>query len=275
MCIRDRTTADPQFPILQLTSLNSNILNAIQGETIVGKTSGASAVFVSTNGSDEVSFVSQNENSFEIGEEVLFEDTNVQGTVQTFIPGDRDIRNNFEFDPGQRLDYVDFSALQRKEGTEAPTRRLTVVYNHYVIDASDPGDFVTVNSYDSDLYSDSLPFIGGRYGSDIIDLRPRVTTTVPGRSPWEFEARQFVPGTSSSSHVLAKDKSFNLSYNYYLGRIDKLFLSKEGIFTLSQGVPSDWPKLPNTIDNALEVATIHLPPYLYDTREVNMTFAKH
>ena len=52
-------------------------------------------------------------------------------------------------------------------------------------------------------------------------------------------------------------------------------MSKEGQFTLSQGVPSDWPKLPNTLDNALEVATIHLPPYLYDTREVNMTFAKH
>ena len=175
--LESSTTADPQFPILQLTSLNSNILNAIQGETIVGKTSGASAVFVTTNGSDEVSFVYQNENTFEIGEEVLFEETNVQGTVQTFIPGDRDIRNNYEFDPGQRLDYVDFSALQRKEGTEAPTRRLTVVYNNYVIDASDPGDFVTVNSYDSDLYSDSLPLVSGRYGSDIIDLRPRVTTT--------------------------------------------------------------------------------------------------
>ena len=273
--LESSTTSDPQFPILQLTSLNSNILNALQGETIVGKNSGASAIFVATNGSDEVSFVSQNENSFEVGEEVLFEETNVQGVVQTFIPGDRDIRNNYEFDPGQRLDYVDFSALQRKEGTEAPTRRLTIVYNNFVIDGSDPGDFVTVNSYDSELYKDSLPLVGGRYGSDIIDLRPRVTQTIPGRSPWEFEARQFLPGTSSSSHVLAKDKSFNLSYNYYLGRIDKLFLSKEGQFTLSQGVPSDWPKLPNTLDNALEVATIHLPPYLYDTREVNMTFAKH
>ena len=273
--LESSTTSDPQFPILQLTSLNSNILNALQGETIVGKNSGASAIFVATNGSDEVSFVYQNENSFEVGEEVLFEETNVQGVVQTFIPGDRDIRNNYEFDPGQRLDYVDFSALQRKEGTEAPTRRLTIVYNNFVIDESDPGDFVTVNSYDSELYKDSLPTVNGRYGSDIIDLRPRVTQTIPGRSPWEFEARQFLPGTSSSSHVLAKDKSFNISYNYYLGRIDKLYLSKEGQFTLSQGVPSDWPKLPNTLDNALEVATIYLPPYLYDTREVNMTFAKH
>ena len=250
-------------------------MNALQGEAIIGKTSGASAIFVSTNGTNEVDFVYQNENTFEVGEEVTFEETNVQGIVQTFVPGDRDIRNNFTFDPGQRLDYVDFSALERKQGSEAPTRRLTVVYNNYVIDASDPGDFVTVNSYDASLYSDSLPIVGGRYASDVIDLRPRVTSTVAGRAPWEFSARQFIPGSSSSSHIVAKDKSFNLSYDYYLGRIDKLFLSKEGIFSLSQGVPSDLPKLPNTIDNALEVATIQLPPYVYDTREVNLTLAKY
>ena len=78
----------------------------------------------------------------------------------------------------QRLDYVDFSALiERKEGTEAPTRRLTVVYNNFVIDDSDPGDFVTVNSYERKLYGTVLPIINGRYGSDIIDLRPRVTST--------------------------------------------------------------------------------------------------
>ena len=122
---------------------------------------------------------------------------------------------------------------------------------------------MTVNSYEKKYYKSVLPFVGSIPTSDIIDLRPRVTSTVAG-NPWEFEARQFTPGTSSSSHILAKDKSFNLSYEYYLGRIDKLFLSKEGIFTLSQGVPSELPKLPNTIDNALEVATIQLPPYLYD-----------
>ena len=273
--LESSSTDDPQFPILQLTNLNSNILNAVVGETIVGKTSGASAVFVATNGSNEVEFVSQNENSFEIGEEVIFEETQVAGVVQTFIPGDRDIRNNFEFDPGQRLDYVDFSALVRKEETEAPTRRITVVYNNFVIDESDPGDFVTVNSYDRKLYGSVIPFIGSRPVSDVIDLRPRVTSTVDGKAPWEFEARQFNAGTSSSSHIVAKDKSFNVSYEYYLGRIDKLFLSKEGIFTLSQGIPSELPKLPNTIDNALEVATIVLPPYLFDTDDAKITLNKH
>ena len=273
--LESSSTSDAQFPILQLTNLNSNILNAIVGETIVGKTSGASGVFVATNGSDEISFVSQNENAFEIGEEIIFEETNVSGVVQSFTPGDRDIRNNFELDPGQRLDYVDYSALIRKEDTEAPTRRLTIVYNNFVIDEADPGDFVTVNSYERKLYGTVLPVINGINSADIIDLRPRVTSTIDGKAPWEFEARVFVPGTSSSSHVVAKDKSFNLSYEYYLGRIDKLFLSKEGIFTLSKGVPSELPKLPNTLDNALEVATINLPPYVYNTSDVNLTIARH
>ena len=273
--LESSTTADPQLPILQLTGLNTNILNALQGENIVGKNSGASAVFVSTNGSNEVNFVYQNENTFEVGEEVTFEETNVQGVVQTFIPGDKDIQNDFEFDPGQELDYVDFSAIIRKQGTEAPTRRITIIYNNYVIDAADPGDFVTVNSYDSKLYKDSLPSVAGAYASDIIDLRPRVTTAVPSRSPGEFFARQFESGTSSTSHIIAKDKSFNISYDYYLGRIDKLFLSKEGIFSMVQGSPADYPKLPNTIDNALEVATIEMPPYVYNTDDVKLTLAKH
>ena len=273
--LESSTTDDPQLPILQLTGLNTNILNALRGENIIGKNSGASAVFVSTNGSNEVNFVYQNENTFEVGEEVTFEETNVQGVVQTFIPGDKDIQNDFEFDPGQEMDYVDFSYIVRKQGTEAPTRRITVIYNNYVIDAADPGDFVTVNSYDSSLYKNSLPTVGGIYASDIIDLRPRVTSSVAGRSPGEFFARQFESGTSSTSHIIAQDKSFNISYDYYLGRIDKLFLSKEGIFSILKGAPAVYPKLPNTIDNALEVATIEMPPYVYNTDDVKLTIAKH
>ena len=42
-----------------------------------------------------------------------------------------------------------------------------------------------------------------------------------------------------------------------------------------QGSPADYPKLPNTIDNALEVATIEMPPYVYNTDDVKLTLAKH
>ena len=273
--LESSSTSNPQLPTLVLTNLNTNILNTVVGESIVGKDSGASAVLVDTNSTNEVKFVHQNENSFQVGEEILFEESNVVADVLAFVPGDKDIRNNFEFDPGQRLDYCDFSALVRRPGTEAPTRKLTVIYNNFVIENSDPGDFVTVNSYDEKLYSDAIPFVGGIPGADIIDLRPRATSAAAGFSPFEFNARVFDPFTSSSTHVVAKDKSFNLTYDYYLGRIDKLYLTKDGIFTLAQGIPALEPKLPNPIENALEVATVTLPPYVYDASQVKLRLANY
>ena len=273
--LESSSTAEPQLPALVLTNLNANILNTLEGETIIGKSSGASAMLVETNGSNEVKFVHQNENSFQVGEEIIFEESNVVADILSFVPGDRDIRNNFEFDPGQRMDYVDFSAIVRKPGSEAPVKKLKIVFNNFVIENSDPGDFVTVNSYDDELYSFGIPFVGGRPGADIIDLRPRATAAAAGRSPFEFNARLFDPFTSSSTHVVAKDKSMNVSYDYYLGRIDKLYLTKEGIFTLSKGIPAIEPKIPNAIDNALEVATITLPPYLYDASQARLRLARY
>ena len=273
--LESSSTAEPQLPALVLTNLNANILNTLEGETIIGKSSGASAMLVETNGSNEVRFVHQNENSFQVGEEIIFEESNVVADILSFVPGDRDIRNNFEFDPGQRMDYVDFSAIVRKPGSEAPVKKLKIVFNNFVIENSDPGDFVTVNSYDDELYSFGIPFVAGRPGADIIDLRPRATAAAAGRSPFEFNARLFDPFTSSSTHVVAKDKSMNVAYDYYLGRIDKLYLTKEGIFTLSKGIPAIEPKIPNAIDNALEVATITLPPYLYDASQARLRLARY
>jgi len=274
--LESSSQTDPQFPVLVLSNLNANILNALRGEKMVGQTSGAAAVFVDSNGSNEVDFVYRNENAFELGEEVVFEESNLTATVLSFVPGDRDIKDNFEFDAGQREDYVDFSALVRKPGSEAPTRRITIVYNHFVIEQSDPGDFVAINSYDADLYATEVPLIEGyQPASDVLDFRPRVSTVASNRSPFEFLSRNFDPYTSSSTLVVAKDKSVNVSYDYYLGRIDKLYLSKDGIFSLSVGVPAIQPKVPNTIENALEIATVYLPPYVYTASQVELKLARH
>jgi len=60
-----------------------------------------------------------------------------------------------------------------------------------------------------------------------------------------------------------------------LPRIDKLFLNKDGTFTINTGVPSLSPKSPNSLDSALEIATIHYPAYLYNTKDVKVSFASH
>jgi hypothetical protein len=269
---------DAELPILEVVNLNANILNAVKGEMIYGKTSNAMAMFVSTNGTNRLEFVYANENTFIKGENILFSESNVTAEISSLIEGDRNIVSDFIFDSGQTLEIADYSSIKRKSGVTAPTKRLKIVYNSYYIDANDDGDFVTVNSYDVDRYSSELPTISFYRGSDIIDLRPRVSpydsSTTP-YSPFEFDSRKFIPATNSTPYNFAKDKDLFLSYSYYLARIDKLYLNRYGEFFISKGVPALSPIVPPTIDNALEVATISMKPYVYNIGDVTVQLSPH
>ena len=255
------SSSAPTLPSITLINLNSNILNSIKGEKIVGKDTGAVGSLVSNDGTNQVEFVYLNENSFSVGETVTFEESQISAIVDSVQIGDKNIRTNFILDEGQRSEYLDFSRIIRKPQIDAPTKQITIIYNNYTIDLSDTGDFVGVNSYDKDRYGDDISSVDGLSLSDVIDLRPRVAPYSGTKSPFEYESRLFT-GENSSRNIFAQQKAINLSYDYYLPRIDRLFLTKEGSFIVNKGVPSLQPKLPNSLDSCLEIATIRLPAYL-------------
>ena len=271
-------TSDAELPRLEIINLNANILNAVKGEMIYGETSNAMAMFVATNGTNQLEFVYANENTFIKGEKILFNESNITAEISLLIEGDRNIVSDFTFDSGQTLEIADYSSIRRKSGVSSPTKRLKIVYNSYYIDANDDGDFVTVNSYDRERYSTELPSISFYRSSDIIDLRPRVSpyssTTTP-YSPFEFDSRKFLPQTNSTPYNFAKDKDLFLSYSYYLARIDKLYLNRYGEFFVSKGVAALSPISPPVTDNALEVATITMKPYVYNVGDVTVQLSPH
>jgi hypothetical protein len=268
------SSSTPTLPSITLIKLNSNILNSIKGEIIVGKDTGAVASLVSNDGTNEVKFVYLNENIFSVGETVTFEESQISGTVDSIQVGDKNIRTNFILDEGQRSEYLDFSRIIRKPQIAAPTKQITIIYNSYTIDSSDTGDFVGVNSYDKDRHGDDISSVDGIYLSDIIDLRPRVAPYSGTKSPFEYESRLFT-GENSSRNIFAQQKAINLSYEYYLPRIDRLFLTKEGSFIVNKGVPSLQPKLPNSLDSCLEIAIIRLPAYLNNSEDASTSLVQH
>ena len=71
---------------------------------------------------------------------------------------------------------------------------------------------------------------------------------------------------------LATDESILVTFSYYLGRIDRIFLTKDGAFQVKYGEPSERPVRPGPVDDAIEIATITLPPYLYRTQEAGLSF---
>ena len=54
-----------------------------------------------------------------------------------------------------------------------------------------------------------------------------------------------------------------MGYGYYLGRIDKLIIDKDETVQVVQGESSEFPQPPAVNSDAMEIAEITLPPYLY------------
>jgi hypothetical protein len=269
---------EPDLPKLQLTNFNANILNSVKGELIRGVTSNAIATLVANNGSNEIQFVYVNENTFSKDEKVIFTESNITANISSVIEGDRNIVNDFTLNTGQELEIANYSFITRRENVIAPGKKLKIVFNNYYIDPSDTGDFVTVSSYDKDRFSRDLPFIDVFRANDIIDLRPRVSpydNSTNIYSPFEYKSRLFTSSTNSTPFNLAKDKNLLVSYEYYVGRIDKLYVNKSGQFFLSEGVPSLVPQTPPDVDTSLEIATIFLPAYVYNSEDVRVQLATH
>ncbi|MEK9894735.1 MAG: DUF4815 domain-containing protein, partial [Pelagibacteraceae bacterium] len=109
---------------------------------------------------------------------------------------------------------------------------------------------------------------------------PRITfqfvvPTENSRSPFEFLGRSFDSTQNSNLSILASDESINLDYSIYLGRIDRLYLTKQKSFQVVQGTPEETPEPPVPIDNAMEVAVITYPPYLTDVKDAKVSLLDH
>ena len=250
---------------------NANVsTNAIIGENILGNNSKAIARVVSNPFTNVLGVVYLNSERFESSETVTFKESNIITEIQSIIPGKyKDITNSYKLDKGQKDQYYDYSKIVRNKNTPEPSKQLLVVFDYYSIPSNDSGDVFTVLSYDKDRFTHDVPFIGPRSvrSSDTLDFRPRVSVfTSNSSSPFDFSSR-----TLESTRILSPNESSLLGYDYYLARIDKLYLDKNKKFILEKGISSNNPKAPDKNDAVMEIATIKLPPYLYDIADAVVT----
>ena len=114
--------------------------------------------------------------------------------------------------------------------------------------------------------------------SDFIDIRPRVSTYDPAtatRSPFEFDSRVFSGEGQTPPNILSDDETLQLTYSYYLPRIDRIFLTTNGSFQIQTGVPSDDPMPPEGVSGALDIGTLVVPAYTYEASQVKSTLKSY
>jgi len=274
-------TADPSAPTMILSNINGPTLTTsdlLIGEKITGSTSGAVAVLAEKTSATQISYINKNSNLFQQGETVTFEESGIQAVITTLGSTSFNIAANYTFSPNQKGTLYDYSFITRKSDSFEPSRKLKIYFDSAYYDSTDDGDITTVNSYSSFDYSTEIKTVDGVRTTDLIDIRPRTsnyTVSENSRSPLEFYGRSFNQSGNSAANVLASDESMIINYSFYLGRIDRIFLTKDGLFQIRYGDPSEKPEKPLVIDDALEIATITLPPYLYNVAQVNVRFLDH
>src|SRR5210317_441620 len=184
---------------------------------------------------------------------------------------DTDITSRFDLDNGQRDNFYDIGRIKLKSGEVTPTGQLLIDFDYF---SHSSGDYFDVDSYSGVIDYENIPSYtssttGVRYElRDSLDFRPRVdddSTIDSGVQDRSFD------GTGASVVQPIKFNSdVRSDFEYYLGRVDKIFLDKDGNFKVLKGASSSSPRVPGELDNAMHLYTLYLPAYTLDTSEVGI-----
>ena len=265
----------PKAILSSITTPSNTTSDLIIGEELVGQTSGSIAICVQKISSTQIGFIYKNKKTFREGETVLFSESTSSAVVSTLDAESFDVSSDYTFKTGQKGTIYDYGSISRKSTISEPSNQLKVYFSTGYYESSDDGDITTVNSYQNFDYSREIKTINGYRNTDLIDIRPRVSeydSITATRSPFEFYGRSFDASGNSAANVLASDENIIASFSFYLGRIDRIYLTKTGVFQVKYGTPSEKPEKPVIVDDAIELASISLPPYLYSTTDASIEF---
>tara|TARA_Y100000389_G_C17471490_1_gene531695 strand:+ start:22260 stop:28709 length:6450 start_codon:yes stop_codon:yes gene_type:complete len=201
-----------------------------------------------------------------------------------------DVTDDFKFVRNDTDDFYRISKLVRKSSAAEPTQKIVVVFDYFKHENLE-NDFYSVESYGDLEYSD-IP-LSYKYASmaDIIDFRYYTESSIEGATSGSISSpfietvsafNIYTSPTPSNQKVPTPGSIFGLDYNFYTGRVDKVYLTssnqKYGYITgelrVVQGGDSIEPALAEDDSVGLLLATINLPPYLKNVGDAKITFEK-
>jgi len=177
--------------------------------------------------------------------------------------GDTDIRSRYQMDTGCRDNYYDIGSIILKNGQNAPTGQILVVFDYFT---HTDGDYFSVDSY-VDIDFDEIPVYTAQTGEDFpladcFDFRPRKSDNGVGFA-----------GTGASIGELPEVfTDITSDYEYYLNRIDYLYLDYTGEFRIANGIPAVYPKPPEKPEEAMICYELYIPAYTFKPGDVSPSY---
>lgn len=176
-----------------------------------------------------------------------------------------DVTSRFVFDNGQRDSYYDFATITLGIGQQPIEGNLLVILDYYSTTGGD--GYYSVMSYLSPVSSApenyaEIPSYMASSGNfyqlrDSLDFRPSLINAQSS-----FTIRTSSSGSGAAGAYIPVDLTeFESDYGFYLGRFDKLVLSKDRSFEIVTGTPAVNPILPIEPDGSLVLANLYHDPY--------------
>jgi hypothetical protein len=177
----------------------------------------------------------------------------------------QDITDHFAIDLGQTEEMYEHAKITLKQGYPTPNARLTIHVDFYQHSYPANSTYFSVDSYDTTVYEDGqIPVYfsessGAYFLRDCLDFRPTRRIGVSD-------------GTIDTGILPDPNSSTELSFDYYLPRIDKLVLSKHKEFRILKGVSSPAPIPPDDTEDAMTLYTIYLAPFVSSTEDIRLKY---
>ena len=252
------------------------------GTVVTGKTSKARAMVVDFNTSTLKLTIIYLDGNFVSGETVEGTDSNnlaisgiINDAVGSIIEGSKVITDRYVLENGQTDFFYGPSKLVRRKGFATPIRKLKIVLDYYSHSAT--GDYFGGQSYLNTDYKD-VTIYGEKFLADYLDFRPGCKNLYTGTgsvsspafvncSTFDFKSRVFpTSGTPSATlfDVPKINSNFKCDIDWYLRRIDKIYILPNGEFQIIKGKSAEIPLEPEGLQDGMQLAVLRHKPYGFE-----------
>jgi hypothetical protein len=208
--------------------------------------------------------------------------TNVVGRFirESFYGKYKNITSNFTLVKNDTEEFYRVSKLVRRLNRPSPSNKIIVIFD-YLKHEDLTNNFYTVDSYKNIDYSD-IPYSYNKISyTDIVDFRYYILPSTTGSGTLTAPHKETVSSLDykqnqiqSSSSFAYPQKLMSIDYDFYLGRIDKVFLNENGLVSVNKGSDSLTPKLPLDSGTGLLLATVTLPAYLKNISDAKINIER-
>lgn len=196
--------------------------------------------------------------------------TDVTNVTAVYVADEYDMTgtnyiDQFIWNSGQQSDIYNYAYLMKTPlSTVSLTgKKIVVVFDHFVDDTIYEHDgFYSVDSY-SGIPLCNIPYYGGDHLRDVIDFRMKmVSCDVTDDIETTHEMVSLPNRLILRPTYLSSLAMMNINFEHYLPRWDLVQLSKDGIFSIKQGIPNLDPMVVETDVDNIPIVELRIPPYM-------------